>query len=93
MEGKGDVMSTACGTPGYVGKRFDYTVHPLFPAAIQTHRGKGIILIFHRAHDIYGCSLELEISEVTGALSSVLFYFGSTSCSPAQGLWVSLSSF
>lgn len=20
MEGKGDVMSTACGTPGYVGK-------------------------------------------------------------------------
>lgn len=24
MEGKGDVMSTACGTPGYVGKSFDY---------------------------------------------------------------------
>lgn len=21
MEGKGDVMSTACGTPGYVGKK------------------------------------------------------------------------
>lgn len=24
MEGKGDVMSTACGTPGYVGKDNDY---------------------------------------------------------------------
>lgn len=24
MEGKGDVMSTACGTPGYVGKDNEY---------------------------------------------------------------------
>lgn len=37
MEGKGDVMSTACGTPGYVGKRFGYTVHPFLPATIQKH--------------------------------------------------------
>lgn len=45
MEGKGDVMSTACGTPGYVGKSLDYTIHPLFPAAIQTDSEKGIILV------------------------------------------------
>uniref|UniRef100_A0A663LZQ4 Calcium/calmodulin dependent protein kinase ID n=1 Tax=Athene cunicularia TaxID=194338 RepID=A0A663LZQ4_ATHCN len=45
MEGKGDVMSTACGTPGYVGKR-SYSVHPLFPAAIQTHSEKGVMFVF-----------------------------------------------
>lgn len=27
MEGKGDVMSTACGTPGYVGKGRGVCVH------------------------------------------------------------------
>jgi len=46
MEGKGDVMSTACGTPGYVGKRFGYIVYPVFPAAIQTHSKEEIILVF-----------------------------------------------
>lgn len=40
MEGKGDVMSTACGTPGYVGKKFGYVVCPLLPAAVQTQNEK-----------------------------------------------------
>lgn len=52
MEGKGDVMSTACGTPGYVGKRFAYTVHPLFPAAVQRHNKK----------EIFVCSFPLDLS-------------------------------
>lgn len=41
MEGKGDVMSTACGTPGYVGKWFGYTVISLLSTAIQKHGEKG----------------------------------------------------
>lgn len=95
MEGKGDVMSTACGTPGYVGKRFGYTVHPLFPAAIQMHSEKAIILVFQCHYIVhvrfYRCSLEIEISEAAGALPFVLFSFGSASCNSAQGLWDSLS--
>lgn len=34
-------MSTACGTPGYVGKWFGYTVISLLSTAIQKHGEKG----------------------------------------------------
>lgn len=101
MEGKGDVMSTACGTPGYVGKRFGYTVHPLLPATIQKHgenqggyKQTNKLLfqcqyIVHRR--FYRCFLDLEISEVAGVVSCVLFSLESQFCSPAHGLWDQLS--
>ncbi|MEQ2201778.1 Calcium/calmodulin-dependent protein kinase type 1D, partial [Xenoophorus captivus] len=45
MEGSGDVMSTACGTPGYVGKSvglstFVTVILYLISIAVHTHKEK-----------------------------------------------------
>lgn len=42
IEGSGSVMSTACGTPGYVGKRRT-CVHHLYPLVISFLMGREVI--------------------------------------------------
>lgn len=54
MEGKGDVMSTACGTPGYVGKRFGYIA--IQSSQLQYRQWKGnntcFLVLLHSADEM-----------------------------------------
>lgn len=83
MEGKGDVMSTACGTPGYVGKRFAYI---LVKMKLNSFSGAGTWWTGDFTDICY-------IWTFACALSCVLFPFGIQSCNPALDLWDSLSCF
>jgi len=94
MEGKGDVMSTACGTPGYVGKWFVYTVISLLSTAIQKHGEKGYgkgnnICFLGPLHSAQEISQVFVRSTDFRSCCCCVISLGSQSCNPAPACGIS----